>query len=640
MGDADGRRNAPDLPDATTNASAHARRRQFAAAFAAFPSPASVSSSAVNTPVLERLPIKSTTNTNFFSSRPRAPTVTTTPRNELWESAVSAEPDTICQEAVLTPPANDILEPGLNMIVGGALAPTHEARPTLPSRRSRLDLQLPSFDMLGIAAPHPDRYGLVPLESLPAGDLTPGSLELPEGTADLTSTLGGMKLESPLPAPAVRNPLSEKLPGTGVRSPAQYIGDPLTPPEEVPDIDWNHAALVDRPVAFADEQPLGRPSASEQSRAGAQNAQSGSGRPLSGPLGSGQSPLWFDSALHTIVDDLRSAPIPNSGLRILSHALPSPSPNGHVFTSVITAIQQETTAVESWINVFHAIPGRFNLADLPRSPPSTPGPAVGGTDYFTEKIFDSAVSIADYQEDLSQLPRSPRTVVPPSSVDISIVERYIPPTSSNEFKEMFRLEGQSILVDRLRELSTNNGSLLFIYPTKTGGQTFMREYLSPVLDPTLRTMGVVHGLSSSMATTLGGMAAVERLPDHAAFQHQLETLLARISHGGPAIERLFEQHHTPHLTLAYAARQTVMLDRATWASCWWTKQEKPRIREAVTRYAREAQTRSSNAHVERPRTSTELLQELLKGVAEKPYPAGQGPRHGIEVGVFVVKRSA
>ena len=106
------------------------------------------------------------------------------------------------------------------------------------------------------------------------------------------------------------------------------------------------------------------------------------------------------------------------------------------------------------------------------------------------------------------------------------------------------------------------------------------------------------------------------------------------------MERLFEQRQQPHLTLAYAARQYVMSDRETWAQCWWTKQEKPRIREAVTQYAREAQTRSSNAHVERPRTSTELLQELLNGVASKPYPPGHEPKHGIEVSVFVIKRSA
>lgn len=310
-----------------------------------------------------------------------------------------------------------------------------------------------------------------------------------------------------------------------------------------------------------------------------------------------------------------------------------------MYSDIISAIQQETTAVESWINVFHAIPGRFNLADLPRSPPNTPGPAIGGQDYFTEKVFDSAVSIADYQENLLQLPRSPRTVVPPGSVDISIVERYIPPTSSNEFATMFDLNGQSILIDRLKELSRNDGSLLFIYPTRAGATTFMREYLSPILDPLLRSMAVVHGLSASLSGTLGNMVAVDQLPDHATFRQKVEKLLTRIVQGGPAVERVFEQRMPPSLILSHYSRQYVNLDRETWAQNWWTKQEKQRIREAVTRYAREAQTRSSNVHQDRPRTSTELLQEVLKGVAEKPYPLGQEPESGIEVSVFVIKRS-
>jgi hypothetical protein len=346
-----------------------------------------------------------------------------------------------------------------------------------------------------------------------------------------------------------------------------------------------------------------------------------------------------NSSLTFVVENIQTSPTPSHSLKILSHALPSPSPSGHVFSNIIAAIQQ-TALIESWINVFHAIPGRFNLADLPRSPPSTPGPAVGGMDYFTEKVFDSAVSIVDYQEDLSQLPRSPRTVVPPSSIDISIVERYIPPTSSNEFTHMFDFDGQSILVDRLRELSPNNGSLLLIYPTRDGGTTFMREYLSPVLDPQLRSMAVVHGLSASLSGTLGGMASVDRLPTFETYSERLNSLLARISQGGPAVERVFEQRKQPELSLSYAAKQHVMLDRVTWAQSWWTKQEKPRIREAVTRYAREAQVRSSNVHIERPRTSTELLHELLKGVAERPYPPGQEPKDGIEVAIFVIKRTA
>jgi hypothetical protein len=205
---------------------------------------------------------------------------------------------------------------------------------------------------------------------------------------------------------------------------------------------------------------------------------------------------------------------------------------------------------------------------------------------------------------------------------------------------MFDLNGQSILVDRLKEISANHGSLLLIYPTKTGGVTFMKDYLSPVLDPILRSMAVVHGLSASLAGVLGGMASVNRLLDHEMYERRVESLLARIARGGPAVDRVFDERSHPVFTLSHASRQYVTVERSTWAQDWWTKQEKPRIREAVTRYAREAQMKSSNLHVERPRTSTELLHELLKGVAEKPYPPGQEPANGIEVSVFVIRRIA
>jgi hypothetical protein len=130
---------------------------------------------------------------------------------------------------------------------------------------------------------------------------------------------------------------------------------------------------------------------------------------------------------------------------VLSHALPSPSPTGHIYASIINAILGSTPSLSTtWINVFHAIPGRFNLEDLPTSPPSTPGPPVGGDDYFTQKIFDTAVRVSDYQQDLSSLPRSPRPVVPPKSVDLAVVERYIPPSSVHEFLDMFEPSGPSV----------------------------------------------------------------------------------------------------------------------------------------------------------------------------------------------------
>ena len=291
----------------------------------------------------------------------------------------------------------------------------------------------------------------------------------------------------------------------------------------------------------------------------------------------------------------------------------------------------------TWINVFHAIPGKFNLADIPTSPPNTPGPAIGGDDYFTQKVFDSAVPIADYQEDMSSLPRSPLPVVAPSSVDISIVERYIPPLSTNEFATMFDPNGPSVLVDRLIELSPKNGTLIFIYPTRTGAQTFMKEYLGPILDPILRMMVVVHGLSSDLSRTLGSMASADQLPEHESLQHRIASLCSRLTQRSTIAERFHGRR--PRFSLSYASKEYVWLDRDAWARDWWTKQEKPRIRETVTKYTQEAQKKSSNEYAERSVSPTELLQQLLDGVVRKPYQQGQEPEHGVEVSVFVIKRS-
>ena len=287
--------------------------------------------------------------------------------------------------------------------------------------------------------------------------------------------------------------------------------------------------------------------------------------------------------------------------------------------------------------MFHAIPGRFNLADLPTSPPATPGPALFGDDYFTQKVFDSAVPISDYQEDLSALPRSPRPVVPPSSINVSVVERYIPPSSPNEFADMFNPNGPSVLVDRLVELSPSNGTLVFIYPTRTGAQTFMNEYLGPVLDPLLRSMCVVHGLSSDLSRQLGSMCAVDRLLEHTELARSIDHLCATLTQRSTSMHRFHGRR--AKFSVAHAAQQQVVLDREVWAKDWWTKQEKPRVKDVVTRYAHEAQKKSSNGHDDRPATPAELIQTLLEGVVKKPYPDGQSPRKGVEVGVFVIQRS-
>lgn len=283
-----------------------------------------------------------------------------------------------------------------------------------------------------------------------------------------------------------------------------------------------------------------------------------------------------------------------------------------------------------WINVFHALPGKFNLADLPSSPPSTPGPAIGGEDYFASKIFDSAVRVVDYQGNLQALPQSPAPIVPPSSVDVSIVERYIPPSSVNEFSEMFNTKGPSILLDRLVELSPDNGTLVFIYPTRKGARTFTTEYLGPILEPLLRSIVVVNGFSADMGSSAGRMVAAAQLPDFDVMRMRIQTLCTTLSQKSPGMEKFHRKQAS--FSLVYSAKEEVKLDRSVWADTWWCKQEKPRLRETVNRYFRKANGAGDE------KTPPMIIQELLDGVATNPY-RGPEPTSGIEVSVFVVKRT-
>ncbi|KAF2149218.1 hypothetical protein K461DRAFT_281571 [Myriangium duriaei CBS 260.36] len=287
-----------------------------------------------------------------------------------------------------------------------------------------------------------------------------------------------------------------------------------------------------------------------------------------------------------------------------------------------------------WINVFHALPGKFGINDVPTSPPSTPDPPVGGRDYFTSTTFDSAVRVVDYQDNLTSMPRSPHPIVPPSTIGVSIIERYIPPTNSNEFAEMFNVNGRSLLVDRLVELSMDSGSLLFIYPTKTGAETFTRQYLGPILDPLLRSMRTIHHLPVDLAASLGKMSAVASMMEFEDILAKLERLCEKLGNRDSQIRRY--SPGTSRFVIDLAQRQTVMLERSVWAERWWTKQEKTRIKDTVTKYFRIGHRVSDQSDI----TPTSMIHAVLDGVTSKPYPPGGAPTDGVEVGVFVIRRVA
>lgn len=297
----------------------------------------------------------------------------------------------------------------------------------------------------------------------------------------------------------------------------------------------------------------------------------------------------------------------------MSHALPLPSGSGHAFPVIINSIHERSSPKSTvWINVFHAVPGSINLENIPTSPPTTPAPPPESEDYFTTKVFDSAVAVPDYQAEEATSTVSPHPVVAPSSVDITIVERYIPPTSEREFSELFFTTGRSILSDRIVELSPSNGTLVFIYPTKRGGQTFVKEYLSPIMEPILRAMMIGDNLPYRLVTELGQMPAVNALSTFEEMRARLEEFCHQLSMGDSTPLTRFHTTSASY-TVIHASKQEITLTREIWAKEWWNKQEKPRIRKLVRDY--HSRVRRTDDDTSPPFVGTDLVERLLDRVA-------------------------
>jgi hypothetical protein len=335
------------------------------------------------------------------------------------------------------------------------------------------------------------------------------------------------------------------------------------------------------------------------------------------------------------------APIDET-LKVLSHALPSPSQNGHMFSLIINDLHLALSSDRTeWINVLHAIPGEYNLQKLPpTSPPATPGPAIGGDDYFTKKAFDTAVTILDYQSDLSiQMPSPNRAVASPSSIHVAIVERYIPPTNVNEFSEMFNPDGPSILVDRLVELFPNNGTLLFIYPNKAGAQSFFAEYLEPVKAPTLRALATRYNVPINVGEPLENLdkALLSLLPTHAQLSTSLHDLCARLTATSTSLRNF--RHRSSRFSCVHAQTASVTVPLEVWLNDWWSKQEKRKLRTAMQDFAQAASNQRSDPHLGTPPSENFLVQQLLSDMARKADRVGLTSAT-VEVSIFVVTRSA
>lgn len=352
-------------------------------------------------------------------------------------------------------------------------------------------------------------------------------------------------------------------------------------------------------------------------------------------------------------------------VQVISQTLPCPSPDSSAslspapaFSSIVQAIQCRLQPGQSpYINIIHAVPPKFSLSSLPTSPPSTPNLLFPGDDYFNLTVFSSATPVPAYGRHepkgpyLSGSPFVQAPIVPPYSVHVAVVERYLPPSSPREYRDFFSSQGPSVLVDRLLELSPNGGSLLLIYPTRKGAQTFKRRYLGPILDPLLRQLVVLNELSADVGMALGQMTSILHMDDFETMQSNVQQLCHQLNRRESSSSRLqapAPSHATSstRFSLIHACKGEVIMDRTLWAE-WYIQQETPRIRDVLNDYWRNGyRLPTSNVvgiggrtHGDREVTCPMLLREILDGIGKRPSVDGAEPGDRLELGVFVIGRS-
>ncbi|KAJ6167371.1 hypothetical protein N7497_000214 [Penicillium chrysogenum] len=441
---------------------------------------------------------------------------------------------------------------------------------------------------------------------------------------------------------------------------------PPTPPEEEIHVAWNPKSemmLFDThshtgSMAMMDETP----SVDNSSATGASDTLSSPSDGLSHrSSSSGGSPgphddmdcqqdigSWLDHGIDLTASSLALCKTRGEAVKIVSQTLPYPRTSDQavsglktdsVFSSIVQAVHNHLQPGQSpYINVTHAVPEQFSLSNLPHSPPSTPRSPTAAEEYFNATVFSSAAVVSayhDYRGPLQrQMSHAPMPIVPPRSVHISVLERYLPPTSAQEYRDLFCRTRPSFLVDRMSELSPNGGSLLFVYPTKKGASTFKSQYLGPILDPLLRQLVVVNELSADVGRYLGKLSPVSQMDDFATMKANIAALC----------ESLSDNDSSSRFHVADAGRGETHLDRSLWAE-WFIHQEKPRMKEVLSLYWQNGR-RSKNTGSgfsgmmgNKEVTSSGLLSEICDGIRKRRYCEDNEPRDGIELGVFVIRRT-
>ena len=336
--------------------------------------------------------------------------------------------------------------------------------------------------------------------------------------------------------------------------------------------------------------------------------------------------------------DEKKPPIFIGDIKVPVQTTETIGPVATTFQVIEAAIQDSADPGGLYIDITYAVPVKFNMNHIPNSPVTTPNIGASGADYFSMNVFPKAVVAMDHHHALNtSVPSSPHPVVAPSSISVSLLERFIPPSSTEEYLHLFAMDAPSVLVDRLIELSPRGGMLVFIYPTLHGATTFSSKYLNALLDPLLRNMVGLYKLSADFACGVGKAAAVNQMLPYETMLRKLSTLLRQLERGATAPHR-----PKPKYKIMHSNPQVVPLERKEWTQ-WWVSQESERITRVISSYFNKGlmlpNKMNTSGDIEDV-TASDLVREVCDGIKERLYAESDAAREGIEVGVFVVKRTA
>jgi len=197
----------------------------------AFPSPASTTSNALETPTINSTLARATTGSALWS-----------PRSLLPDTAniLPTEPTAIFGgvQPLLTPPLDPNMQPDMDLLVGGALAPVHTTAPARPQAKAGagVGLRLPSFEALGIAAPH-HRYGQQSFDGT-ASDSGRGLLRDPLGLPCVEFQGFDVRRGTEVPTVGGAPSIDPLRSGRAMQSPPHPFLSILTPPVDVAEQTW------------------------------------------------------------------------------------------------------------------------------------------------------------------------------------------------------------------------------------------------------------------------------------------------------------------------------------------------------------------------------------------------------------------